>query len=66
MEVSMVRLAWLRVLDRLLASDERGASYVEYVLIAGLVCVVCIIAMSLLGDSTVLKTSNVATLVSAS
>ena len=38
----------------------------EYLLIAGLVCVVCIIAMSLVGDSTALKTSDVAQLVSAS
>ena len=63
----MAHLAsWRRLLQRLLAADTRGASYVEYVLIAGLVCVVCIIAMSLVGSSTAFKTSDVAQLVSAS
>jgi Flp pilus assembly pilin Flp len=62
----MVRLALRRVLDRLRGSDSRGASYVEYLLVAGLVCVVCIIAMSLVGDATAVRGSDVATLVSAS
>ena len=40
--------------------DERGASLVEYALLVALIAVVCIAAITLLGESTSTKFSTVA------
>lgn len=39
-------------------NDERGASLVEYALLVALIAVVCIIAITFLGNSTSDKLSN--------
>jgi pilus assembly protein Flp/PilA len=39
--------------------DERGASLVEYALLVGLIAVVCVSAITVVGNSTSAKFSNV-------
>ena len=43
------------------AKSERGASLVEYALLVALIAVVCIAAVTLLGDSAAQKFSDVST-----
>jgi len=47
---------WLRAR----ASDQRGASLVEYALLVALIAVVCIAAITLLGNNAKTKFSTVA------
>ncbi|MFV0523507.1 MAG: Flp family type IVb pilin [Acidimicrobiales bacterium] len=42
-------------------APERGASLVEYVLLVGLIALVCVASVSLLGDATVTPYSSVTT-----
>jgi len=42
-----------------LASDERGASLVEYALLVALIAVICIVAIAFLGNSASTKFSSV-------
>ena len=46
------------------AKDERGASLVEYALLVALIAVVCIIAITFLGQSASSKFSSVGSAVS--
>jgi pilus assembly protein Flp/PilA len=43
-----------------LADDDRGASLVEYALLVALIAVVCIVAVTLLGQAASSKFSSVA------
>lgn len=45
-------------------SEDRGASLVEYALLVALIAVVCIAAITLLGNNASTKYSNVATSIS--
>lgn len=46
-------------------SDERGASLVEYALLVALIAVICIIAITFLGESASSKFSTVGSAVNA-
>ncbi len=50
--------AWL---TSRLATDERGASLLEYALLVALIAVVCILAITFLGSSASSKFSSVGT-----
>ena len=50
--------AWL---TSRVAKDERGASLVEYALLVALIAVVCILAITFLGNSASSKFSSVGT-----
>jgi len=56
--------AWT-YLQRLLARDESGASLIEYVLLAALIAIVCIVGMTYLGSDTSNKLTSVGNLVSS-
>ena len=43
---------WMRIAARLHAGGESGASLVEYALLVSLIALVCIAAMTFLGNST--------------
>ena len=45
-------LEWVRAAIRRPASDDRGASLVEYALLLALIALVCIGAVTLLGSAT--------------
>ena len=47
------------------ADDERGASLVEYALLVALIAVVCIVAVSFLGDSAKSKFTTVGSSIAA-
>ena len=46
--------------------SERGSSIVEYVLLVGLIAIVCLLALNVLGWTTATKYSAVASFVTAS
>jgi pilus assembly protein Flp/PilA len=50
---------WHCLLAKLNVADERGASLVEYALLVALIAVVCIAAITLLGNSASTKFSDV-------
>ena len=54
--------AWLQ---SRLAKDERGASLVEYALLVALIAVVCIVAITFLGNSASSKFSSVGTAINS-
>ena len=57
-DFAMLKLrAWL-------ASDERGASLVEYALLVALIAVVCIVAISVLGINASAKFSAIGSAIS--
>ena len=47
------------------ADDERGASLVEYALLVALIAVVCIVAVSFLGESAKSKFTTVGSSIAA-
>ena len=47
------------------ADDERGASLVEYALLVALIAVVCIVAVSFLGDAAKSKFTTVGSSIAA-
>ncbi|MEO6317435.1 MAG: Flp family type IVb pilin [Acidimicrobiales bacterium] len=49
---------WLAAHD---PRDDRGASLVEYALLIGLIAIVCVIAVTILGDATSTSFSSTAT-----
>ena len=49
-----------------LSAGERGSSLVEYVLLVGLIAIVCILALNLLGLTAQTKYSAVASLMTQS
>jgi len=51
--VGLVWMAWVRA-----TRSERGASLVEYALLLALIAMVCFAAVSLLGNSTSTKLSD--------
>ena len=60
----MKNLTWLYVdvterFRQLVSRDERGASLVEYALLVALIAVVCIVAVTLLGNNASSKFSSV-------
>lgn len=54
--------AWLQAR----MDDERGASLVEYALLVALIAVVCIVAITFLGESASSKFSSVGTAINNS
>ena len=50
--ITAIQAFCLTVVRRVTAGDERGNSAVEYALILALVVVVCILAVSFIGEST--------------
>ena len=55
-------VAWLRAR---LVGDDRGASLVEYALLVALIAVVCIAAISLLGNAAASKFSSIGDTISS-
>ena len=52
--MAALAILWTRLVERA-RGDERGASVVEYALLASLIAVVCMVAISALGFSVVNK-----------
>jgi Flp pilus assembly pilin Flp len=51
-------------MSKLVFEDERGASIVEYALLVALIFVVCVVAVTIVGDETGSSFSNTADAVS--
>jgi len=58
------RFLMMSVRARLSAAAEGGSSIVEYVLLVGLIAIVCLVALNMLGLTASNKYSAVASLVS--
>lgn len=49
------------VTARMARADDRGASLVEYALLVALIAVICVVAVTVLGDATSTSFSSTAT-----
>ena len=58
-------ITWVRVRVALVSRSERAASLIEYALLIALIALVCIAAVTLLGESTGSKVTSSADEVSA-
>lgn len=49
------------VMARMVRADDRGASLVEYALLVALIAVICVVAVTVLGDAASTSFSSTAT-----